>query len=85
MRDEVRAEDLTGKEPYKLLVGSVVPRAIAWVATVSAEGVANIAALQLLHRRLAQPADAVLLGGALDPCRVSPSRTRWPTCVPRAS
>ena len=43
MRDEVRAEDLTGKEPYKLLVGSVVPRAIAWVATVSAEGVANIA------------------------------------------
>ena len=43
MRDEVRAEDLTGKEPYKLLVGSVVPRAIAWVATVSPEGVANIA------------------------------------------
>ncbi len=43
MRDEVRAEDLTGKEPYKLLVGSVVPRAIAWVATVSADGVPNIA------------------------------------------
>ena len=43
MRDEVRADDLRGKEPYKLLVGSVVPRAIAWVATRSPEGTANIA------------------------------------------
>lgn len=43
MRDEVRAEDLHGREPYKLLVGSVVPRAIAWVATRSPDGVANIA------------------------------------------
>lgn len=43
MRDEVRADDLHGKEPYKLLVGSVVPRAIAWVATRSPAGVANIA------------------------------------------
>jgi flavin reductase (DIM6/NTAB) family NADH-FMN oxidoreductase RutF len=43
VRDEVRAEDLTGREPYKLLVGSVVPRAIAWVATRSPSGVANIA------------------------------------------
>lgn len=43
MRDEVRADDLTGRDPYKLLVGSVVPRAIAWVSTRSPEGVANIA------------------------------------------
>lgn len=43
MRDEVRADTLRGKDPYKLLVGSVVPRAIAWVATRSPEGVANIA------------------------------------------
>lgn len=43
MRDEVRADDLTGREPYKLLVGSVVPRAIAWVSTRSPDGVANIA------------------------------------------
>lgn len=43
MRDEVRAADLHGKDPYKLLVGSVVPRAIAWVATQSPDGVANIA------------------------------------------
>lgn len=43
MRDEVRAADLHGKDPYKLLVGSVVPRAIAWVATCSPAGVTNIA------------------------------------------
>lgn len=43
MRDEVRAADLQGKDPYKLLVGSVVPRAIAWVATQSPDGPANIA------------------------------------------
>jgi flavin reductase (DIM6/NTAB) family NADH-FMN oxidoreductase RutF len=43
MRDEVLADDLTGKDPYKLLVGSVVPRPIAWVSTVSADGVRNLA------------------------------------------
>lgn len=43
MRDEVLAEDLTGRDPYKLLVGSVVPRAIAWVATQPPGGVPNLA------------------------------------------
>lgn len=43
MRDEVRAADLSGRDPYKLLVGSVVPRAIAWVATCSPDGVRNLA------------------------------------------
>ena len=28
---------------YKLLIGCVVPRPIAWVSTVSAEGVPNLA------------------------------------------
>lgn len=43
MRDEVLADDLTGKDSYKLLVGSVVPRPIAWVSTTSADGVRNLA------------------------------------------
>ena len=55
MRDEVRAEDLTGKEPYKLLVGSVVPRAIAWVATRSPDGVANIAPFSFFTVASANP------------------------------
>lgn len=41
--DEVRADTLTGKQPYKLLVGSVVPRAIAWVSTATAGGDVNLA------------------------------------------
>ena len=43
MRDEVQAGDLSGKEPYKLLVGSVVPRAIAWTSTTDRAGARNLA------------------------------------------
>nr|WP_276531377.1 flavin reductase family protein [Fictibacillus nanhaiensis] len=31
------------KDVYKLLIGSVVPRPIAWVSTISTEGVVNLA------------------------------------------
>nr|WP_231619563.1 flavin reductase family protein [Fictibacillus sp. 5RED26] len=34
---------MTEKDVYKLLVGSVVPRPIAWVSTISKEGVVNLA------------------------------------------
>lgn len=37
------AEALTPLENYKLLAGSVVPRPIAWVSTVSATGIRNLA------------------------------------------
>ncbi|MBH0157294.1 flavin reductase family protein [Fictibacillus sp. 5RED26] len=36
-------KELTEKDVYKLLVGSVVPRPIAWVSTISKEGVVNLA------------------------------------------
>jgi flavin reductase (DIM6/NTAB) family NADH-FMN oxidoreductase RutF len=35
--------ELPGKEPYFLLTGLVVPRPIAWVSTLSEDGVANLA------------------------------------------
>ena len=35
--------DLDPTSSYKLLIGSVLPRAIAWVSTSSAAGVGNIA------------------------------------------
>lgn len=35
--------NMTAKQNYKLLIGSVVPRPIAWVSTLSSEGVANLA------------------------------------------
>ncbi|MFJ9821732.1 flavin reductase family protein [Streptomyces sp. NPDC101151] len=39
----IDAAELDATHAYKLLVGSIIPRAVAWVSTVSAEGVANLA------------------------------------------
>jgi flavin reductase (DIM6/NTAB) family NADH-FMN oxidoreductase RutF len=36
-------KELSEKDVYKLLIGSVVPRPIAWVSTISTEGVVNLA------------------------------------------
>ena len=46
----VKTDDLDQNQIYKLLIGSVVPRPIAWVSTVSSNGVANLATIFLLHR-----------------------------------
>jgi flavin reductase (DIM6/NTAB) family NADH-FMN oxidoreductase RutF len=35
--------DLDSKSVYKLLIGSVVPRPIAWTSTVTSEGIRNLA------------------------------------------
>lgn len=35
--------NMTAQQNYKLLIGSVVPRPIAWVSTMSLDGVANLA------------------------------------------
>ncbi|PJI39551.1 flavin reductase family protein [Ferrovibrio sp.] len=40
---EIRPADLPGDAAYKLLCGLVVPRPIAWVSTMSADGVSNLA------------------------------------------
>jgi flavin reductase (DIM6/NTAB) family NADH-FMN oxidoreductase RutF len=37
------AATLSSRDAYRLLIGSVVPRPIAWVSTVSAAGVGNLA------------------------------------------
>jgi flavin reductase (DIM6/NTAB) family NADH-FMN oxidoreductase RutF len=39
----IDAADLDAPSAYKLLIGAIVPRAIAWVSTVSCTGVANLA------------------------------------------
>jgi flavin reductase (DIM6/NTAB) family NADH-FMN oxidoreductase RutF len=39
----IDTSDLDPTSSYKLLIGSIVPRAIAWVSTASANGVANLA------------------------------------------
>ena len=40
---------------YKLLIGSVVPRPIAWTSTVSAEGVRNLAPFSFFTVASPQP------------------------------
>jgi len=40
---EIDPKDLKAEESYRLLVGMVVPRPIAWVSTVSRAGVVNLA------------------------------------------
>jgi flavin reductase (DIM6/NTAB) family NADH-FMN oxidoreductase RutF len=42
-RLEIDIEELTPRQSYPWLTASVIPRAIAWVSTVSADGVANVA------------------------------------------
>jgi flavin reductase (DIM6/NTAB) family NADH-FMN oxidoreductase RutF len=40
---EIDPKDLKAEESYRLLIGIVVPRPIAWVSTISRDGVGNIA------------------------------------------
>jgi flavin reductase (DIM6/NTAB) family NADH-FMN oxidoreductase RutF len=47
---------LTGHERYKLLIGAVVPRPIAWVTTVDAQGRVNAAPFSFFNCLSADPA-----------------------------
>ncbi|MFH9826636.1 flavin reductase family protein [Streptomyces bobili] len=39
----IDSADLDAQSAYKLLIGSIIPRPIAWVSTLSTEGVGNLA------------------------------------------
>lgn len=39
----IDTENLTEASAYKLLIGSILPRPIAWVSTLSTQGIANLA------------------------------------------
>jgi flavin reductase (DIM6/NTAB) family NADH-FMN oxidoreductase RutF len=49
------AEALAPLEVYKILAGSVVPRPIAWVSTVDAQGVRNLAPFSFFTVASANP------------------------------
>lgn len=40
---ELPAADLKTRDAYRLMIGAIVPRAIAWVSSLSASGVPNLA------------------------------------------
>lgn len=52
---QFQTDELTWQESYKLLVGSIVPRPIALVSTVSASGVQNLAAFSFFTAVCARP------------------------------
>ncbi|MGQ5650552.1 flavin reductase family protein [Streptomyces sp. EKR5.2] len=39
----INSDELDARSAYKLLIGSITPRAIGWVSTLSSSGVANLA------------------------------------------
>lgn len=55
MSIEIPAAELDARRAYKLMTGSVVPRPIAWVSTLSAEGVPNLAPFSYFNAVAAQP------------------------------
>lgn len=56
----LRMDDLSAAERYKLLAGTVVPRPIAWISTLSAAGVGNVAPYSFFNMISAAPPLVVL-------------------------
>jgi flavin reductase (DIM6/NTAB) family NADH-FMN oxidoreductase RutF len=51
----IRPEELSARELYKLMIGTVVPRPIAWVSTISRDGVRNLAPYSFFNAVSADP------------------------------
>jgi hypothetical protein len=53
---------------YKLLIGSIIPRAIKWISTISKDGVANLAQEAIIRASitLGWTRAAATFGGSLD-------------------
>ena len=51
----IQSEDLNDLQAYKLLTGVVVPRPIAWITTISAQGVVNLAPFSAFTYVCSQP------------------------------
>lgn len=54
--DFFQFDQLTARERYKLLIGAVVPRPIAWVTTLSPDGIPNAAPYSFFNCLSADPA-----------------------------
>ena len=64
MQIDVRA--LSEQEAYKLLIGSIVPRAIAWVTSVGPEGIVNAAPFSYFTGASASPPMLLIVIGRRD-------------------
>jgi hypothetical protein len=79
----INSDDLDETSAYKLLIGSIIPRPIAWVSTLSTAGVGNIAPISFFtcvgRKPPRYPSRFSLERTA------SPSRTPWSTSGTPAS
>lgn len=57
---QIDLEALTARDRYKLLCGVVIPRPIAWVTTINADGVVNVAPFSFFNVFGADPATVIL-------------------------
>jgi flavin reductase (DIM6/NTAB) family NADH-FMN oxidoreductase RutF len=52
--------EISSRDAYRLLIGSVVPRPIGWVTTISADGVGNLAPFSFFMAATGSPPTVVL-------------------------
>lgn len=60
---EINPADLFHREVYKLMIGSIVPRPIAWVSTINADGQPNLAPFSFFTAVCSQPPTVVFCPG----------------------
>ena len=56
----VDTRELSSRDAYKLLIGSVVPRPIGWVSTISEDGVGNLAPFSFYMAATGNPPTVVV-------------------------
>lgn len=60
---EINPKDLDPKSAYKLLTGSVIPRPIGWISSLSADGLANLAPYSFFNAIASTPPHVVFSCG----------------------
>lgn len=63
---EFSLKDLASQDAYKLITGSIVPRPIAWVSTVSEAGINNVAPFSYFNAVSANPPMIMFSSGQKD-------------------
>lgn len=61
----LQVDQLSGRDRYKLLIGAVVPRPIAWVSTMDANGQLNLAPFSYFTAASANPMTLIFCAGHL--------------------
>lgn len=60
---EINPKEIPIKEAYKLLTGSIIPRPIGWISTVSKDGIFNLAPYSFANGVSADPPTVMFAGG----------------------